>query len=484
VNVHTERNEETLFTYNMAAANIADLDDFSEDEPIDLTGAPEDLPDGHALDAAVADNHDNPGDELGDLGGNPHGSKGFSFDGKSIHATYPGHLQPELVKATAEKYGTLDAYSIVQETGSTGHLHTHAFFQWDTAVRTKNQRFLDVPAQSDSVDASGLVRRLVHPNLKKVVTNAHRERIFKYHQKTNPQVSLVKNLEKWTAKVSPKRPHELTDVIWACKTVRDLELHESLGRWMGQTGTYQQIKRIWELRPTDRQLVGRLRPWQSAIVEGLWCSRIDDWPTKYPFTTTHEEAAVRGVGFGRRGDDIDSGVRRHGGDRYLPRDGMFLAEYLDRRIRDAGMEWKAGYGRGHLPKADRKLLWIWDTAGNTGKSTLAKYLVDLFDGLFVSAGRKADLAHIWNGHVQRGGELLTVFNFSRSSEERLPWETIEQLLDGMVISTKYDSTVIRTPPVTVVCFANYPPKKADDGTWPLSEDRYVCVQVKSEDEWD
>lgn len=459
-----------LFANGTMADAFAHLDDF--DAPIDLTG---DVP--APLDAALAVQRAEPGDELGNLGGDPNGSKGFRFCGKSIHATYPGHLQPELVKAVAEKYGSLDGYSIVQETGSTGHKHTHAFFQWESPVESKNQRFLDITLP-DAV--------VVHPNLKKVTTNEHRDRIYRYHQKTNPQVSLVKNIEKWCAKTKAKRPHELTDVIWACKTVRELELHPELGRWMGQTGTYQQVKRLWDLRPSDRHLVGRLRPWQAALVEALHCHRLDDWPNKYSFTSDHVDARTWGTrGLGRFGEHCEHDLGIGGGrERYLPRDGMHLVEYFERRVAAAGSNWVPGYGRGKLPRSDRKFLWVWDTAGNTGKSTVAKYIVDLFDGLFISAGRKADLAHIWNGHVNQGGEHLAVFNFSRSSEERLPWETIEQLLDGMVISTKYDSKVVRTPPVTVICFANYPPKMTDDGSWPLSEDRYVCVRVKSEDEWD
>lgn len=118
----------------------------------------------------------------------------------------------------------------------------------------------------------------------------------------------------------------------------------------------------------------------------------------------------------------------------------------------------------------RKIHWIWDSTGGTGKSWMARYLMCLHNGLILENGKKADLAYIFAQNPTK----LVVFDLSRTQEDHLDhlYGLAESLKNGILTSTKYVSmsTCFRTP--HVIFFANFSP---DMTKW--SADRYNVIRL-------
>ncbi|AMH87737.1 replication-associated protein [Pacific flying fox faeces associated circular DNA virus-3] len=109
----------------------------------------------------------------------------------------------------------------------------------------------------------------------------------------------------------------------------------------------------------------------------------------------------------------------------------------------------------------RAVYWYYDQYGNTGKTWFSKYLVARMDALRLENGKTADLKHAYEG------QKIVIFDFSRSTMERINYECIEAIKNGLVFSGKYESTSKIFPVPHVVCFANCPPD-----TSKLSYDRW------------
>lgn len=115
---------------------------------------------------------------------------------------------------------------------------------------------------------------------------------------------------------------------------------------------------------------------------------------------------------------------------------------------------------------DRKVLWVVDPAGNTGKSFLAKWLNVKYDAFCVTSGKTADIAYAYNK------EKIVVFDFVRQKEEFVNYGVIEAFKNGILFSPKYESKSIRFYSALVVVFSNFEPDQAM-----LSEDRWDIMHI-------
>lgn len=96
-----------------------------------------------------------------------------------------------------------------------------------------------------------------------------------------------------------------------------------------------------------------------------------------------------------------------------------------------------------------------------GKSAFAKHMA-LAHGAFTSGnGKTADIAYLWQK------EKILLFDFTRSSAERVNYGALEELKNGHMVSMKYQCTVKIGVVPHVCCFSNQLPN------WTaFSEDRY------------
>lgn len=124
----------------------------------------------------------------------------------------------------------------------------------------------------------------------------------------------------------------------------------------------------------------------------------------------------------------------------------------------------------------RKIVWVWSAAGRTGKSTFATYLSVNHGATLLGQGKKTDLAYIFATQPSR----VVVFDLSRTAapeegkEHTLDhlYALAEDLKNGRIVSTKYESKTVFFPSPHVIFFANFPP---DMSKW--SEDRYDIREI-------
>lgn len=123
----------------------------------------------------------------------------------------------------------------------------------------------------------------------------------------------------------------------------------------------------------------------------------------------------------------------------------------------------------------RRIHWIWEEIGHVGKSWLARYLAAKFGAIILKPAKGADLAHI----ISKSRSKIVIFDLSRTAmpEEGShfldsAYNLAEDLKNGVIQSTKYDSTMMIRGTSHVIFFANFPP---DMTKW--SQDRYFIKKL-------
>lgn len=119
---------------------------------------------------------------------------------------------------------------------------------------------------------------------------------------------------------------------------------------------------------------------------------------------------------------------------------------------------------------DRHIYWYWDEKGNSGKTTLIKYIITHMKAAYSCAGKSADILTIADEKIN-----IYLLNFVRSQEGFTPYTALEQLKDGLISDSKLKKTsrsiVMNSPHVIV--FANWPPDINK-----LSKDRWVIKNLQ------
>lgn len=120
------------------------------------------------------------------------------------------------------------------------------------------------------------------------------------------------------------------------------------------------------------------------------------------------------------------------------------------------------------PVLDRKIHWFADGEGNAGKSTFATYIEASLPSVQVmKPGKLADLAFALDDDVK-----ILIMDCPRSRELVFPYSFLEDVKDGRVFSTKYESVTKHLGQVHVVVFANFLPEFGK-----LSADRPVITEL-------
>lgn len=118
------------------------------------------------------------------------------------------------------------------------------------------------------------------------------------------------------------------------------------------------------------------------------------------------------------------------------------------------------------PPHDRKIYWVYDPYGNAGKTYLAKHLVDAHGAFYCNGGRATDITYAYNG------EPIVVFDYVRDSKDYVGYGVMEQLKNGILFSTKYQSGMRRFDNPHVIVFANF---MFEEGKF--SADRMVTITL-------
>lgn len=131
--------------------------------------------------------------------------------------------------------------------------------------------------------------------------------------------------------------------------------------------------------------------------------------------------------------------------------------------------WKLLTNFVHDKKPGRTIWWVWSETGGTGKTTYAKKLYNYCTEqekkvLFVGNGETRDIAML----VEEDMEVF-IFDLARATaKDKMPYQLIEQLSNGIITSTKYmTKTTKLIAPAHIFVFANTAPDVTQ-----LSRDRF------------
>jgi len=120
------------------------------------------------------------------------------------------------------------------------------------------------------------------------------------------------------------------------------------------------------------------------------------------------------------------------------------------------------------PTDKRKIRWIYETEGNTGKSYITKYLTLFKDAYVITGGRKEDILYAYDG------QEIIIFDLPRDFEKdkQYIYEVMEILKNGQYLSTKYQ-TIMKTFKIPkIIVMANFEPDYEK-----LSKDRYDVINI-------
>lgn len=113
-------------------------------------------------------------------------------------------------------------------------------------------------------------------------------------------------------------------------------------------------------------------------------------------------------------------------------------------------------------KWNRSLLWFVDEESNWGKSVLMKYLFDNYDDIVVTGGNESDMLHCVATQSENSFPRVIMCNLTYG-KDKVSYNGLESLLDGIFFSGKYESGFVRFPCCQIVVFANFRPDETKMG---------------------
>lgn len=136
------------------------------------------------------------------------------------------------------------------------------------------------------------------------------------------------------------------------------------------------------------------------------------------------------------------------------------------------------------PKSIQRVIhWVWSLHGSTGKSSLARHLAVNFNALYFY-GKADDVKHAirdWVAPVKGEGKPLDIVicDVPFTGYPFNSYTTLEQILNCILFSGKYESRSVMYPPVHLIVFAN----EAPDQSKMTEEGRWDVVNVDTEPLW-
>jgi hypothetical protein len=120
------------------------------------------------------------------------------------------------------------------------------------------------------------------------------------------------------------------------------------------------------------------------------------------------------------------------------------------------------------PADDRRVIFIVDPVGNSGKTWFAKWYISKHQSAqYLCPGKRQDVAYM----IERN--RVYFIDCARTLSEFIPYHLIEEMKNGMVYCPKYDTHLKQLDKCHVVVLMNEDPK---DGA--LSADRYHIKRIK------
>jgi len=115
----------------------------------------------------------------------------------------------------------------------------------------------------------------------------------------------------------------------------------------------------------------------------------------------------------------------------------------------------------------RTVNWYWEPNGGVGKSTFAKYLCHAKNAIYIDEGKKSDLINIIYNVKKITSKSIIVIDIPRDNKNNTSYKAIEQIKNGMICNTKFETGMKLFNSPHVIIFSNFPPDRLK-----LSSDRW------------
>jgi len=125
---------------------------------------------------------------------------------------------------------------------------------------------------------------------------------------------------------------------------------------------------------------------------------------------------------------------------------------------------------------DRTVYWFWEDTGNVGKSAFCKYMYMKYGVLFCNGGKAGDLVNlVFNADMDN--TKAVIWDIPRASKAGISYAAVEQIKNGLICNTKYETgnKVFNAPHIFI--FANFPPQEREN----LSADRWRVFKIRGDD---
>jgi len=120
-------------------------------------------------------------------------------------------------------------------------------------------------------------------------------------------------------------------------------------------------------------------------------------------------------------------------------------------------------------KEDRTINWIYENIGNTGKSKWCKYMIYHHDAIVITKGKYSDIMnYCYNCKTVK----LIIFDLARIMGNRISYGAVEDLKNGIIVNTKYETGQKLILPPTIIILSNKYPDTEN-----LSLDRWKIFEI-------
>lgn len=120
---------------------------------------------------------------------------------------------------------------------------------------------------------------------------------------------------------------------------------------------------------------------------------------------------------------------------------------------------------------DREIIWVYDEQGKKGKSSFCRYLIHKYDALYLTEGKKNDLINIVYNYVVNKDLNIVLVDVPRSNKN-ISYKTLEEIKNGIICNTKYETGTMLINPPHIIVFANFYPDREQ-----FSDDRWCIYNV-------
>lgn len=125
---------------------------------------------------------------------------------------------------------------------------------------------------------------------------------------------------------------------------------------------------------------------------------------------------------------------------------------------------------------NRTINWYWEKSGNVGKTSLAKHIaINHSKEMLYLTGKSSDMKYAIAKFLEDDTHELriVIMDFTRSSEDYISWQGIEEIKNGIFFTGKYEGGMLVFNSPHVICLANFKPPINK-----LSKDRWNIKKIK------